>query len=490
MSPNKNKKHMLPTKNKSFFSELQNFFVSDDMAGSTILSILNRMHLPLGAIPRLGSSRVRYSRRDLVCLLILFPLVQIRNIRNYVSSPVSILYGSGKDTFYRLMKDHEINWRTIVYSVTQSLFSKSEKRAGSNSEAVRCLILDDTDLPKRGKKLEFIGRVWSHVQNRSILGFKGLFLGYHDGKSFFGLDFSLHGEKGKNKKFPFGMKEEALMRRFTKDRSQLSPSFKRIQEYFMTKNEVAIELVTRAIKRGIRFDYLLVDSWFLNERLVRFVMSRKIGCHLLGMVKMGNTLYHCNGKLQTASQIINKLRVSKGVRRSRALRVSYAIQAVEFKGKPAKLFFCRCSSHGKWNAVLSTNTRLNFEEAYRIYSTRWSIEVFFKDCKQNLGLGKNQSLDFDSQIASISLVILQFNILSMVKKFSDYETIGGLFREFQKDALMITVADRLWLALVEILTLVADTFNIEIEDILCKLIDDHPLFRMLLKSNELDLVAG
>jgi hypothetical protein len=29
------------------------------------------------------------------------------------------------------------------------------------------------------------------------LGFKGLFLGFHDGKSFLGLDFSLHGEKGK-----------------------------------------------------------------------------------------------------------------------------------------------------------------------------------------------------------------------------------------------------------------------------------------------------
>ena len=37
-----------------------------------------------------------------------------------------------------------------------------------------------------------------------------------------------------------------------------------------------------------------------------------------------------------------------------------------------------------------------------IYSIRWTIEVFFREAKQQLGLGKCKSRDFDAQIASIT----------------------------------------------------------------------------------------
>jgi len=89
---------------------------------------------------------------------------------------------------------------------------------------------------------------------------------------------------------------------------------------------------------------------------------------------------------------------------------------------------------GNWNGIMTTNTELPFEQAYKIYSTRWSIKVFFKECKQNLGLGKYKSQDFDTQIAATTLCILQFNILSIAKRFSDYETLGELFRATQKDS--------------------------------------------------------
>jgi hypothetical protein len=53
--------------------------------------------------------------------------------------------------------------------------------------------------------MELIGKIFSHVTHTSNFGFKGLFMGYHDGKSFFSLDFSLHGEKGKNQNKPYGL---------------------------------------------------------------------------------------------------------------------------------------------------------------------------------------------------------------------------------------------------------------------------------------------
>ncbi|PLB86087.1 hypothetical protein C0T31_07220 [Dysgonamonadaceae bacterium] len=83
---------------------------------------------------------------------------------------------------------------------------------------------------------------------------------------------------------------------------------------------------------------------------------------------------------------------------------------VDFKGIPVKLFFLKASKKGKWNSILTTNTHLTFEEAYKIYSIRRSVEVFFKESKQYLGLGKCQSQDFGAQIAATTLCMLQYKI--------------------------------------------------------------------------------
>lgn len=83
-----------------------------------------------------------------------------------------------------------------------------------------------------------------------------------------------------------------------------SPAQKRIDEYLISKIANAIAVVRRAISHGISFDYLLVDSWFTCAELVTFITSRHIKCHLLGMVKLGNTKYLTSGKQMTAKTIL------------------------------------------------------------------------------------------------------------------------------------------------------------------------------------------
>ena len=61
--------------------------------------------------------------------------------------------------------------------------------------------------------------------------------------------------------------------------------------------------------------------------------------------------------------------------------------------------------------------------------------VAHKEMKQNLKLGKNQCMDFAGQIVGISLCVLQYNMLSYVKRYESYETIGGLFAEITKNSL-------------------------------------------------------
>jgi hypothetical protein len=92
--------------------------------------------------------------------------------------------------------------------------NKDDKPFGNS----RCLIIDDTELPKTEKRVENVGKVFSHVIRQHLLGFKALFLGYFDGKSFFPLDFSLYGEKDKNKKKSHGLTKTELNKRFSKKR--------------------------------------------------------------------------------------------------------------------------------------------------------------------------------------------------------------------------------------------------------------------------------
>jgi len=65
----------------------------------------------------------------------------------------------------------------------------------------------------------------------------------------------------------------------------------------------------------------------------------------------------------------------------------------------------------KWHCLLTTNLTLDFEQAFEIYATRWTIEVFFKECKQFLRLGKCEERSFEAQIAATTLCLLQYNML-------------------------------------------------------------------------------
>ncbi len=99
---------------------------------------------------------------------------------------------------------------------------------------------------------------------------------------------------------------------------------------------------------------------------------------------------------------------AKKVKRSKLLSCYYSEAVVYFNGIEVKLFFKKRSHRGKWTVLLTTDSTLKFERAYKIYATRWQIEVFFKESKQYPGLVKNQSQDFDAQISATTLTMIQY----------------------------------------------------------------------------------
>jgi hypothetical protein len=480
---------MLKIKSTNIFSEIGTFFSEKDnsKAISRIMEVARHLKLSDKVLSLESAHNCKYTRLVVFQMLLLFPFFMVKNAFHYTDSMLYKVLPCKKDIFYRFMSNGSFEWRKILYRINLQLIGKIIVRSDSqNSKDPVCLIIDDSDLPKTGMRIERVGRIFSHVTHASILGFKALFLCRTDGKTQTVLDFSLHGEEGRKPNKPFGMTKQQRERQYRKTRNQSEAVNERINDYTQNKIQKAIDLVKRAVKESIRFDYLLADSWFTCTDLVRFIKSRHIKCHYLGMIKMSRTKYCFDGKLLSAKELVKRLHTSKSVRYSRRLRCYYAQAEVTLSGIRVKLFFCRRTKNGDWNGMLTTNTTLDFFGAYHIYSMRWSIEVFFKEGKNLLGLGKSQSRDFAAQIAGISVSILQYNMLGTVKRFTSYETIGGLFHQATDGAIQLSVTDRIWGVLQELVRIIAEAFQIDDERIMDTLINRSETFKHFINLDKLE----
>lgn len=212
---------MLRFKDTVILSEINGFFTSSEKAMDAIFSSIRSLTF---SDKRHGFSQAcnfKYSNHSKLVLLLLMPFFEIKTSWHYPDSGLGRFLSCGKDVFYRLLNDASIDWRNLSYSLNMQLIRKVQKSTHSANANPRCLIIDDTDLPKSGRKIELIGKIYSHVSHTVNIGFKGLFMGYHDGKSLFSLDFSLHGEKGKNQNKPYGFTPAQIKKRYDKKTRQI-----------------------------------------------------------------------------------------------------------------------------------------------------------------------------------------------------------------------------------------------------------------------------
>ena len=476
---------MLQYKSTTIISELQTYFSSSEKAITTLFQHLRSLKIYDSQFQEFNKINTQFRAKQVFTMLLLFPFFDVKDISHFAHSPVSHIFKCSKDVFYAFQKSVHINWRKLSYSVTKQLINRVEKNShNADKQPIKCLIADDTDLPKSGRCFEFLSRIYSHVTKSFNYGFKGLFLGYHDGKSFFGLDFSLHGEKGKDATKPYGLTKKQSKRRYkNKNRRNKSVAQVRVNEYFEKKTDRLITMIRTAISNGIRFDYLLTDSWFTCFKLIHFIVTRKIKCHFLGMVKSDKTQYGYKSKSLTISQIRDSKKRAKASK-SKKLNCKYYEVLVDFKGIPVKLFYCKMNKKKRWHCLLTTNLELDFEQAFEIYATRWTIEVFFKECKQFLRLGKCEARSFEAQIAAATLCMLQYNTLSMVKRFESYETLGVLFRQTKAETIELTVKERIYLIIIEIINEIAMKTDFELDFLFEHIYAEYQQFIKLEKTKQ------
>ena len=406
--------------NLAKLSELSKLFSVKSDINDSIIYLVG--HFNLGKV--LSRHRLQKMRGvemvQLLLSLILFRINQ-RTIGALSSQKFYGLLQTGKNCYYRLMNRTEMDWRAVLLSMACRFSAIIRQHDAMETNAPMCYIIDDTTIEKTGFHFEGISRVFDHVKHSCIPGFKLLVLAIFDGRSTYACDMSLHREKGKEKDYGLSKKERTMQ--VQKKRSDRSTGSQRYKELDSKKNDNAIIMIKRAWKRGIRLPYALMDTWFVSAGLVSEL--RRIGSgaiHLVGRLKMGSERYLDGKHKHNVHELIALY--EREAMSCRKYKCMWFERRVFMGDTYVKLFFVKVGRDSNWNVIITTDTRMKFIRAFEIYQIRWNIEVMFKECRQHLGLGSYQDTDFDAQIADCTLCLMTHMILTLGKRFGEYETLA------------------------------------------------------------------
>jgi len=233
----------------------------------------------------------------------------------------------------------------------------------------------------------------------------------------------------KEKKAPlYGLTPSQRRKQFSKKREKDSPGYERRSEADMSKSQSVIKMLARAVRRGFEFDYVLFDSWFFSkEILARIESYRTKGIKLIAMLKMGKNLYRdCLSDREMDATTLRKRYRDKETR-NRRFNARYIKVPVWYDNRRVNLFFVKLGSGSKWKAFITNDLELGFNKLMETYHIRWSCEVFFKDGKQHLQLGKCQCNNFDSQIGTTTLAMMQYMMLLLYKQMHYGHSLGSIF---------------------------------------------------------------
>lgn len=445
------------------FSEMANLLSVKSRVSNDLTVLFSRFSLG-HLLSRMGMRKEQgYSLVQLIMAICLFRVCG-ETIRSAYTARFHGLAKTGKNCYYRLMERTSMDWRRLLIAMACRFHVILRKESIEAATGPTCFILDDTTIMKTGIHMEGISRVFDHVKGYCVLGYKLLLCAHTDGKSTIPVDFSVHSEKGKDN--TYGLTDKQRKARYSKERQAGSFADIRYSELDKSKIDVGIEMVKRATEHGIHADYVLCDSWFTCEKLLREVRSIDGGkMHFIGLAKLGKTRYEVEGQLHNAKALIAKYERT----RSHYCR-KYKCRYISLRGKlgdvAVRIFLIRYGRKQKWNVLLTTDLSLNFIKAFEVYQMRWSIEVLNKETKQYLGLGRFQGRDFDKLIADCTLCYMTYTVMALDKRINEYETTGLLFASLKNSLVELTLWKRVLSVLQHFMECLCETTSVTADELL------------------------
>lgn len=167
----------------------------------------------------------------------------------------------------------------------------------------------------------------------------------------------------------------------------------------------AIQLIRNALSAGVRADYVLMDTWFTTEPMLKKFLDT--GIDAIGMVKQLKQRYTYRDRQYTLPDL------KKLVDFSGAGNIFGSLVVTTKTGIPVKLVFVRNRNRkSECLYILSTGISLVDAEIVRIYGNCWSIECFFKTTKCFLKLSTEfQSHNYGTMVSHTAIVFIRYIIL-------------------------------------------------------------------------------
>ena len=438
---------MVTTKCEKFKGEIENYVVNGqnnfDFKVNKVFSCLNLKTCLCRAniIKRDG-----YHASHLLFILIVLPLLKIRTIGGFCEKHWEHWSKSKKDTFYRFKQNAAYRWRTFMYKVNIGIFERLQ--LDNTPQEEQYFVIDDTILQKLGRKIENVSFIFDHNLGRSVLGFCIVTLGLFTANGFYPMDFAYRFSKRRHHKSP--------AEKIGDPRSISGQMSFEARHY--TKLELALMMIQRAVNCGVVPGYVLFDSWYAWPVFINGIRKINKTIHVICRLKDSNVKYEYKGHKYRLSKLYGK--VKSGLKKDLRTGLLLTRVRVNFPGSndEAVIVFSQgyCEpkmdaakgkkkkKEPKWIAVFSTNPGLHSSKIIKKYIKRWPIEVCFKECKQLLDLGKDQSNDFNAQVFSTTASFLRYNLLSFLNETEKHATLGTLFEHLVDDSAVISYAHRLW----------------------------------------------
>ncbi len=322
-----------------------------------------------------------------------------------------------KNTYYRFLNEVSYNWSKFLFLLAQKVISVFDTL--TRPERVKVLVLDDSLYSRnRSKSVELLARVYDHVSHRFVKGFTMLTLGWSDGYSFVPVAFNLLSSAEKSNRY-----NEA-----STQMDKRTNGYKLRKESMLRKPQAAIQMIQKALSMGIKADYVLMDTWFTTEPMIKEILAT--GLDVIGMVKQLKQRYLYQGKEYTLHEL------KKFVCFENVKNIYGSILVSTKSGIAVKIVFVRNrNKKSECLYLLSTDVSLTDSEIVRIYGNRWSIECFFKSSKSFLKLGTEfQSHNYGAMVGHTTIVFTRYLLLEWTRRNrNDQKTYGELFFMFCED---------------------------------------------------------
>jgi hypothetical protein len=354
----------------------------------------------------------------------MFSWHQFRRFKQYLSGLITGGKATVRSIASRLVEradQSSLNRFLTLYGWDEERLNRRRLGLLQSSEETRwrregVVAIDDTLLPKRGRKIPGAGKLWDHSSGRYVHAQCLVTSHYADS----------------DRDYPIGLRQY-----FKHD----SPEAER--HGFKTKVELAKELVDECEMLGVAAENYVFDAWFLSQELAEHVEA--YGKGWVSRLKSNRIVHTGKGSMSVrgwAGALPREAFKEVGVK-GRSFWAYTRVLEVNKLGK-VRVVVCHDDPDLEGDPVYLVTGRLYWEERRVIeaYGLRFRIDNFYKDAKQNLGLGGCNLRSLKGTRRHWQLGILGYSLLRaricrsrLYRRLQSDETIGAECRQAFMDLL-------------------------------------------------------